>query len=89
MQYLVNHYKAIIKLFRKDFGEVKDSFGVSKTPKIHIIEDHLVEYIDETQCGLGSCTDQTIEALPQVVNRRFTNSKYYVKYLDSEKHPEK
>ena len=40
---LKEDYKAIIKLFRKDFGEEKDLFGVSKIPKIHIIEDHLEE----------------------------------------------
>ena len=51
--------------------------------------DHLETYFDETSKSLGECTDQTIEALHQVVNRRFTNSKYYIKYLDSDKHSKK
>ena len=51
--------------------------------------DHLETYFDETSKSLGECTDQTIEALHQVVNRTFTNFKYYIKYLDSDKHSKK
>ena len=51
--------------------------------------DHLEDYCDLTKKSLGAVSDQTIEALHQVVNRRFNNSKYYIKYLDSKKHSQK
>ena len=38
---------------------------------------------------LGHCSDQTIEAVHQVVNQRFLNSKYYIKFTDSDKQGEK
>ena len=77
-----------ISIFKCDYKNLQKKFGVSKTPKIHIIEDHIEEYVQMTNHGLGYCTDQTIEALHQVVNRRFSSSKYYVKYIESDRHPD-
>ena len=34
-------------------------------------------------------SDQTIEAVHQVVNQRFLNWKYYIKFTDSDKQEEK
>ena len=51
--------------------------------------NHLEEYLDATGKSLDTCTDQTIESVHHVVNHRFSNSKYYVKFTDSDKHGEK
>ena len=50
---------------------------------------HIKNYCEETMKSLGDCSDQTIESLHQVVNSRFTNSKYYIKFSDADKHGEK
>ena len=81
-------YKTILREFSEVIHTLQENYNLSITPKLHIVIDHLQTYLDETSKSLGECTDQTIEALHQVVNRTFTNSKYYIKYLDSEKHSE-
>ena len=59
------------------------------TPKIHIIMEYIADYCHEFGVSLGHCSDQTIEAVHQVVNQRFLNSKYYIKFTDSDKQGEK
>ena len=60
------------------FAEVIDEFTInylglnvnhnlSITPKVHIIINHLKEYCVSTGLSLGSCTDQTVELVHQVV----------------------
>ena len=61
-------------------------FGISITNKIHIIIDHVEDYISESGRGLGHVTDQTVEALYSALNKRLTSSNYWIKHLDSEKH---
>ena len=95
----LNEYVASRKL-KPDFKEVIDNFslnymalhvnhGLSLTPKIHIIMEHIADYCHEFGVSLGHCSDQTIEAVHQVVNQRFLNLKYYIKFTDSDKQGEK
>ena len=63
--------------------------GLSLTPKIHIIMEHIADYCHEFGVSLGQFSDQTIEAVHQVVNQRFLNLKYYIKFTDSDKQGEK
>ena len=53
-----------------------------------IIEAHLKYYFTETKKSLGYYTDQLVEAMHQFVNKRMSNSNYYVKDIDSDIHGE-
>ena len=79
-------YDKAIDKFTVNFLNLNINHGVSKTPKIHIITDHVKKYCEENKVSLGHYTDQTIEAIHQVVNSRFTASKYYTKFAEHDKH---
>ena len=57
---------------------IRKATTLSKTPKIHTIQDHLLDLIELTGEPLGSL-DQCIEALHQYFNQRMNSSKYQVK----------
>ena len=61
-------------------------FGLSKTLKIHIMQDHIKDYVDLTNKPLGRRTDQTIEAAHQFMNKRMVRSQYVVKDIESAAH---
>ena len=63
-------------------------YGLSITPKMHILLCHFEEYIKLTGKPLGYVSDQTVEMCHQIVNNRFTKSNYYVKAVESDKHGE-
>ena len=65
------------------------NLDLSLNPKIHIIIEHIADYCHEFGVSLGQCSDQTVEAIHQAVNQRFLNSKYYIKFTDSDKQGEK
>ena len=71
------------------YHDLHKKWGLSYTPKFHIIEAHLKYYFKETGTSLGYYTDQLIEAMHQYVNKRFTNSNYYVKDITSDINGEK
>ena len=58
-----------IKSFMGSFNYLKQKFNTSKTPKIHIILDHLLDIIEIIGEPLGSL-DQCIEALHQLFKQR-------------------
>ena len=60
------------------FNFLKQEFKLSKTPKIHTIQDHLLDIIEITGEPLGSL-DQCIEALHQLFKQRMKTSRYEVK----------
>ena len=77
----LNEYVASRKT-KLDFKEVIDNFslnylalhvnhGLSITPKIHIIMEHIADYCHEFGVSLGQYSDQTVEAVHQFVNQRF------------------
>ena len=66
------------------FHILHEKWGLAYTPKFHIIESHLKFYFKETNKSLGYYTDQLIESMHQYVNKKFTNSNYYVKDLQSD-----
>ena len=82
-------YEEVIDRFTVNFLYLNSNHNVSITPKVHIIMAHLKDYCNETGKSLGSCSDQTIEAVHQLVNNRFTRSNYYIKCEENEKHPSK
>ena len=62
---------------------LKKHHKFSKTPKIHAIQDHIMNTIELTGEPLGSL-DQCIEQLHQYFNQRMHASHYYVKTKDKD-----
>ena len=58
-------------------------FNQSKTVKIHTIESHVLDYIEDNGKTVG-CFDQCIEAVHQYFDSRMNSSNYKVKYKTSE-----
>ena len=77
------NYSSFIQKFCSSYQYLHNHFGVSYTPKFHIIKSHLNYYLDNTKKSLGHYTDQLVEAMHQHLNRIMTRSKYYVKDITS------
>ena len=56
-----------------------DKNGVSTTPKIHIILDHLCDYFDDMDITLKSVTDELTGNMHQFTEKRIATSGYKVK----------
>ena len=69
--------------FISSINFLKKDYNFSKTPKIHTIEDHIMDIIELTGEPLGSL-DQCIEQLHQYFNQRMHASHYYVKTKDKD-----
>ena len=79
----------VIKEFAQNMNILHENFSLSYTNKIHIIIDHVPEYLRENKLSLGQTSDQLIEASHQFVNKRFTNSKYTINNVDYPSHDKK
>ena len=77
-QLLPSNYHKVIDDFRAAWFAVSDNFGVSTTPKIHILNDHLEDYFDETNVTLIKCTDELTEHMHQFLNKVLMRSFYLV-----------
>ena len=64
----------------------KHVMRVTVPNKVHIIIDHVEDYIDATGHGLGTTIDQIVEACHSQLNKRLVSSNYWVKDLTSEIH---
>ena len=69
--------------FISSINYLKKHFHFSKTPKIHTIQDHIMDTIELTGEPLGSL-DQCIEQLHQYFNQRMHASHYCVKTKDKD-----
>ena len=54
-------YKEVISKFRLSFQALRDKFGVSETNKLHIIFEHVPQFIDLVGKGLGEFSEQELE----------------------------
>ena len=81
-EYLVECQEKI-DAFIEVFDYLKFRFNQSKTPKIHTIESHVMDYIKLTGKPLGSL-DQCIESVHQYFDQRMNSSKYKVKEKSSD-----
>ena len=79
------NFRFAIENFRRDFLTLHQKFGISITNKIHIIIDHVEDYISKSGKGLGRIIDQTVEALHSALNKL----NYWIKDIISEKHEHK
>ena len=62
------------------------NFFLSIPNKVHIIIDHVEDYINMTGDTLGKVTDQTVEAAHSALNKRLVQSNYLVKDKESDIH---
>ena len=85
---LQNNWKEAIASFEESIMFLHGKYSLSITPKLHIMIDHVPDYIEMTGKPLGYISDQTIENAHQLVNRRMERSNYYVKAIDSDVHGE-
>ena len=79
--------------WRRSIQEVKSNWSLlhhnykmTVPNKVHIITDHVEDYIDATGHGLGTTSDQIVEACHSQLNKRLVSSNYWVKELTSEIH---
>ena len=70
----------------ENFTDLQKKFNISITNMVHIIMDHVGDYIMESGLGLAKVSDQTVEASHSAVNKRLTSSNYWIKDNKSEKH---
>ena len=54
-------YKEVIMNFRRSFEALRAEFGVSETNKLHIIFEHVPQFIDIVGKGLGEFSEQELE----------------------------
>ena len=74
----ISEAKEKIFNFIEVFDYLKFTYNQSKTPKIHTIESHVIDYIELTGKTLGSL-DQCIESVHQYFDKRLNSSQYKVK----------
>ena len=58
-------YPAKIDAFKKAFDTLNEVWGLSETPKVHIVLQHLGEYLDSAKETLWTCSDENVEACHQ------------------------
>ena len=64
---LPHNYVEVLDKFSSSWQSLKDKFGISTTPKIHIILDHLEDYFNETNRTLLKTSDEVVENMHQFV----------------------
>ena len=83
---LNSNYSKLIDNYVASYSNLHQVFGVSKTPKFHVIEEHLKYYIDTTKKSLGFYSDSLIESMHQYLDKLMCKSNYHVKDVESEIH---
>ena len=86
---LNDRYETSISQFAKNVEVLRKNFKFKLTPKIHIICDHLKDYLSSTGQPLGITTDQLVENMHQHVDKTFRKSGYFVKDIHSDAHDRK
>ena len=74
--------------FSSSWQSLKDKFGISTTPKLHIILDHLEDYFNETNRTLLRTSDEVVENMHQFVFKRLMKG-YNVKDISNLSHGDK
>ena len=79
-------YHTLLNTLKIELETLKTRFGLSETPKIHILVNHVEEYIRKTGQSLGWVSDHTVEHFHQITDQRFSSSHYHIKDLTSDLH---
>ena len=73
----------------KKWKHVQSKFSITCPNKIHIMCQHIPEFIEKKKLALGKTSDQLIENTHQHTNKIFSRSCYYVKNVNSPAHKSK
>ena len=82
---LPGNYAKILDNFSFEWFKLSDEFGLTTTPKIHIIVDHLCDYFDETNLSLLQTSDEVVENFHQFMHKRMM-MRYWVKDISNPNH---
>ena len=85
---LPHNYVEVLDKFSSSWQCLKDKFGISTTPKLHIILDHLEDYFNETNMTLLRTSDEVVENMHQFVFKRLMKG-YNVKDISNPSHGDK
>lgn len=79
------YYKDVIGRFKSSFDSLREMFGCSETNKLHIIFNHVEDFIEEVGRPLGEYSEQELESS----HSKFAQiwSRFKVKQLTSEHFP--
>ena len=86
---LDENYDDVIATFSENYTILNIKFNVSITNKVHIVMDHLTEYLKEKQTTLKKTTDQTIECTHSKLDKFLKEHGYFRKNDDSSSFGEK
>ncbi len=85
--------KKVTSFWSQSIEEVRNTwtllhtkYGITIPNKVHIIMDHVGDYIEATKKGLGCVSDHIVEAAHSALNKRLVGSNYWVKDLESDRH---
>ena len=84
-QVLPHNYCEIIDNFSRSWFNLSVKFNLSKTPKVHILTEHLCDYFDDSSLTLIKVTDEIVESSHQLFNKTISKG-YKVKSLSSTTH---
>ena len=76
-------YKEVIESFKDSYKILELEFNVSVTNKVHIITDHLAEYMERNEATLLKTTDQTVECTHSKLDRFLKEHGYFRKNNDN------
>ena len=71
-------FEEAIALFRDSYGDLKETFNISESNKIHVIVAHLSDFMKRNNTSLKKYTDQVIESTHSKLDKFFRKS-YYVR----------
>ena len=83
------YYKNVVGNLEKKWKHVQSKFSITCPNKIHIMCQHIPEFIEKKKLALGKTSDQLIENNHQHTNKIFSRSCYYVKNVNSPAHKSK
>ena len=69
------NYSECIEEFKKNITILHNSVKMPITNKMHIIIDHVGDYITMSNSGLGKFSDQGVEAMHQRLNQCMSTSR--------------
>ena len=82
---LADDYKSSISLLTSSFSALHEKFNVSESVKLHIIMNHVAQFIDLTGNPLGQYSEQETETCHSTFDVFW--SRYKIKNTKSEKYP--
>ena len=85
---LPHNYVKILDNFTESWNNLSEKYSISTSPKLHIINDHLIDYFDLTEMTLRKTSDELIENMHQFMHKRLSKG-YWVKNTENPSHGSK